>query len=72
MTITITERARQTGYDDGYADGRAVERETLKNANTAAYLRPPWMSDEQWQRASAEMTEHWLTLLEEQARTSSS
>jgi hypothetical protein len=36
--------------------------------NTAAYHRPPWMPDEQWQRTSAAMTEHWLTLLDHAAR----
>jgi hypothetical protein len=41
---------------------RRPERET------AVYQRPEWMSDEQWQHVSAEMTEQWLILLEEQAR----
>jgi hypothetical protein len=41
---------------------RTIER------NTAEYRRPEWMTDEQWQHVSAEMTEQWLTLLEEQAR----
>jgi hypothetical protein len=66
---THTERARQHGYDDGYDDGRAVEREILDAGGASVYYRPEWMSDEQWQRVSAEMTEHWLTLLEESARS---
>lgn len=40
-----------------------------KNANTAAYHRPPWMTDDaQWQQVSADLTEQWLTLLERAAR----
>ena len=36
----------------------------------AEYHRPPWMSDEQWQHVSADLTERWLTLLEEVCRPS--
>jgi hypothetical protein len=42
---------------------RRPERET------AEYRRPAWMTAEQWRQTSANMTEHWLTLLEEIART---
>lgn len=34
----------------------------------ATYLRPPWMTDAQWAQASVSMTEHWLMLLDREAR----
>lgn len=37
---------------------------------SAAYVRPGWMTDEQWQQTSADMTDYWLTLLDRAARAS--
>lgn len=66
--ISMTERARQDGYDAGYVDGQDVGAIDALGPDVVSFRRPPWMSAERWQRISVAMTEFWLTLLDEAAR----